>query len=315
MDHEFSVGEAKATCPHQIALSNLIARFLAKQASKCTKRAYRSDLKIFFEELQIQDPREVLPDHIISYRNRLSESLKPATVARRLTVIRQFFDFCVDLDLLPRNPAKKVKPPRVNHSSTTNGLTREEAEELLRQPDRSTLMGKRDFAVLFLMINNGLRRSEVAAIRWGDFGEERGHTILTIRGKGGQEEITKIKSSVMEAIEEYKEASGRRFGRDTPLFITSRTKVGDAGKRAEEPLSPETIRVMVKRYAELAKIKKRVSPHSLRHTCITLSLDGGASIRQAQYLARHGDPKTTMRYDSNRGNLDDHGTDYIHLSP
>ncbi|MCK5119820.1 MAG: tyrosine-type recombinase/integrase, partial [Candidatus Latescibacteria bacterium] len=232
-----------------------------------------------------------------------------------LTVIRQFFGFCVDLDLLSKNPADKIKAPKVDHLSTTNGLSKEEAEEFLRQPDRSTLRGKRDFAMLFLMINNGLRRSEVTAIRWGDFGQERGYSILMIRGKGAQEDITKIKPSVMEAIEAYKEASGRAFGKDSPLFITSRTKGGEPSERAEKALSPETIRVMVKKNAALAQIKKRVSPHSLRHTCITLCLDGGGSIRQAQYLARHGDPRTTMRYDRNRNNLDDHGTDYVQLRP
>ena len=79
------------------------------------------------------------------------------------------------------------------------------------------------------------------------------------------------------------------------------------------PLSSVSIRLIVKKYARLAGIEKQISPHSLRHTAITLSLDGGATIRQVQYLAGHSDPKTTMRYDRHRNNLDDHATDYINL--
>ena len=83
--------------------------------------------------------------------------------------------------------------------------------------------------------------------------------------------------------------------------------------RIGKPLSAKGIRNIVQKYGRMAGIDKRISSHSLCHTCVTLCLDGGGTIRHAQYLARHDDPKTTIRYDRNRNNLDDHGTDYIRL--
>lgn len=74
-----------------------------------------------------------------------------------------------------------------------------------------------------------------------------------------------------------------------------------------------TVYRVVKARARKAGIQKRITPHSLRHTAITLALDGGASVRQVQQLAGHRDPKTTMRYDRNRENLDHHGSDYIRI--
>ena len=107
------------------------------------------------------------------------------------------------------NPALTVRSPKVSQSSTTNGLTKEQAESLLRQPDKSTVMGKRDYVILSLMLHNGLRNSEVTSICWGDFSQERGYVVLNIRGKGGKANIAKIKPKVMAAVEDYTQASDR----------------------------------------------------------------------------------------------------------
>jgi len=110
--------------------------------------------------------------------------------------------------------------------------------------------------------------------------------------------------SVLRALEEYVAKSGRERSPEAPLFVATQHN------RGEIPLSTNTIAQIVRRRAGTTK---RITPHSLRHTAITLALDGGATVRQAQYLASHADPKTTMRYDRNRENLDDHGCDYIKI--
>ena len=155
--------------------------------------------------------------------------------------------------------------------------------------------------------------SEVTKIRWGDFGQERGHVVLNIHGKGGKESITKIKPKVMAAIEGYVQDSGREMGMDSPLFVGEMTNSVIHWNRIGQALSAGGIRYMVKKYAKMAGIGKRISPHSLRHTCVTLCLDGGGTIRHAMYLARHAQPGSTTLYDRHRNNLDDHGTDYIRL--
>lgn len=300
---EFSEGAGKS-------LDELLEDFLSNQLSYQTKRAYEGDVRQFFAKQGLTHPKDVTLSHVTCYRNSLAAGCKPATIARKLTVLRQFFEFCVGIGLLSKNPAKAVKSPKVPQYSNTNGLTKEEAELLLRQPDRNTVIGKRDYSILCLMLHNGLRRSEVANIKWEDFGEARDRITLTIHGKGGKVNMTKVKASVMQGIQEYIQASGRVLSPESPLFTA--TKRSDPSQ-AEKPISAETIYRIVKKYVKMAGIKKRISPHSLRHTSITLCLDGGGSLRQAQHLARHDDPRTTMRYDRNRFDLDNHGTDYIRL--
>jgi site-specific recombinase XerD len=296
-----------------LELSKAIKQFLAKYLSPRTKKAYLGDIQGFVSWVGTVNLSDVTQEKIARYRDKLLGEKEPATVARKLTALRQFFSFCVTNNLLDRNPAEGILAPKVSNLSYTNGLTKEQAEALLRQPDKGTLIGKRDYAMLCLMIHNGLRRSELANIRWGDFSEERNYFVLKIRGKGGKEEVTKIKPKVMAAVEYYTIASGRQLEKDTPVFVGIDTNSVRYWNRLGKPMSTEAIRKMVKGYAVQAKIEQEISPHSLRHTCITLSLDGGASIRQAQYLARHSDPKMTIRYDRNRNNLDNHGTDYIRL--
>ena len=294
-------------------IEELTNQFLSNQVSAHTRRAYRSDIMSFLSVFSMDRLAHVTADEIAVYRDSLLERLQPSTVARRLTVIRQFLDFCVSVRLLKSNPAQTVRSPKVSQYSSTNGLTREQAESLLRQPDRTTVKGKRDYAILCLMLHNGLRNSEVTGIRWGDFYEERGHVVLSVRGKGEKRGVTKIKPSVMAAIRDYVWVSGRELDAGSPLFIGESTNSVIHWNRAGKPLSPGGIRYIVSEYARLAGIGKRITPHSLRHTCVTLCLDGGGTIRHAQYLAQHEDPKTTIRYDRNRNNLDDHGTDYIKL--
>jgi len=297
----------------KLIIDELITQFLSNQLSEHTRRAYKCDIRIFLDTFSGRDLEKITPEDIACYRNSLLKALQPATVARKLAVIRQFFRFCVGNGFLKRNPAQMVRSPKVSQYTTTNGLTKEQAESLLRQPDRNTVMGKRDYAILCLMLHNGLRNSEVTNIQWGDFAEERGNVILNIRGKGGKESVTKIKPVVMAAIEDYVQSSGRELDKDSPLFIGEKTNSVIHWNRIGKPLSTGGIRYIVKKYGRMAGINKRISPHSLRHTCITLCLDGGGTIRHAQYLARHEDPKTTIRYDRNKNNLDDHGTDYIRL--
>lgn len=290
----------------------ILQAFLELQTNENTHRAYANDLKDFFQITGHVhfDPISISSKDIIIFRQKITEKNKPSTVVRKLIVVKRFFRFCLEKGLIAENPTNEVRIPRVDQESRTNGLTKKQAELLLRQPDRTTLIGKRDYAILSLLLYNGLRRSEVCNVRWGNFGEERGHFVLRIRGKGEKDFLTKIQPKVMKAIEGYKAASQRQWRPEISVFVAVR-KAGRS--ESQEPLSPESIRVIVHKYANQAGIRKQISPHSLRHTAITMALDNGASIRQAQYMANHSDPKMTMRYDRNRSNLDHHGTDFINL--
>jgi len=280
--------------------------FLAGRLTDKTRRAYRQDLEAFFAFTGITEPCAITADHVTAFRNHLMDaSARPATVARKLTTIRAFCDHLVYHKLLERNPAdtKVVRAPRVSGASRTQGLTAGQAERVLEAPDRATVIGSRDYAVLKWLLYLGLRREELCRITLGDLGEERGYRIVRITGKG-QDRVLPVKAGVWQAAVDYLEKSGRVLSQEpvsTPLFVPTRNN--RTGKLAKS-LDASMIWRVVRRYVKTAGIKKRISPHSLRHTAITLAMDSGATLRQAQTFSGHKDPKTTVRYDRTREDLD-----------
>ena len=281
--------------------------FLAGRLTEKTRCAYRQDLDAIFTFAGVTRPSEITPDRVIAWRNSLMDAgSRPATVARKLTTLRAFFDHLVYHKLLERNPAdtKMVKAPKVSSASRTQGLTAGQAERVLEEPDRTTVIGSRDYGIVKWLLYLALRRDELCRIVLGDLGEERGYRTVRISGKGGQDRVLPVKAGVWQAALEYLEKSGRVLGQEsdqTPLFLPTRNnRTGELAKS----LDPSMVWRIVKRYVKAAGIKKRISPHSFRHTSITLALDAGASLRQAQTFAGHKDPKTTIRYDRTREDLD-----------
>lgn len=301
--------------------------FLTGALSERTRAAYRRDVEGFLDwlhEVGIEDVGEITPDELLAYRNHLLTYLKPASVARKLSVLRNFFDLCQEKGISQSNPARsrRVRSPKVSSYSTTAGLNQAQAEALLRQPDRSTLLGRRDYAILSLMLHTGLRRSEVVAAKCGDFVTKLGYRVLIVVGKGNKPRDVKVPEKVWRAINEYLQDSRREISSQSPLFVPVPDSRSAEMKGAEEtPLSAEAIWWMVQKYAKQAgflpegqdRKSVNITPHSLRHTFITLALAGGAPLHKVQYAAGHSDPRTTERYDRDRENLDDNATDYVRL--
>lgn len=279
--------------------------FLAGRLTEKTRAAYRQDLNAFFTFAGVRRPADITADQVTAWRNSLMDAgLRPATVSRKLTAVRCLCDHLVYHGHLARNPAdpKVVRAPRTSGASRTQGLTHGQAERLLEAPDRTTLRGARDYAILRWLLQLGLRREELCTLTLADLGEERGHRTARIAGKGGKDRLLPLKPSLWQATLAYLEKSGRALDREpaaAPLFTSTRR----AGKPPVR-LTARMVWYIVTRYVRMAGIRKRISPHSLRHTAITLALDAGATIRQAQTFSGHADPKTTVRYDRTREDLD-----------
>lgn len=306
MERELSLSAAVIDEPIAIQLDPREA-FLAGRLTEKTRRAYRQDLEAFFTFTGVAEPSAISTDRVTAWRNSLMDAgSRPATVARKLTTLRVFCEHLVYQKLLERNPAdtKVVKSPKVSSTSRTQGLTAGQAERVLEEPDRTTVIGSRDYAIVKWLLYLGLRREELCHILLDNLGEERGHRTVRITGKGGQDRVLPVKPSVWQAALDYLEKSGRVLGQEsthTPLFLPTRNnRTGKLSKTMDTSM----VWRIVKRYVKAAGIKKRISPHSLRHTAITLALDAGASLRQAQTFAGHKDPKTTIGYDRTRENLD-----------
>ena len=290
--------------------------FLAGQLTERTRAAYRQDLEAFFRFAGVRRPEEITAGAVTSWRNAMmAAGARPATVARKLTALRAFCEHLVYHGILEKNPAdpKIVKAPRVSGASRTHGLTAGQAERLLEGPDRSTVRGSRDYAILKWLLHLGLRREELCRVRLSDLGEERGYRIVRVAGKGGKDRVIPLQEGVWRSAIEYLEKSGRPLGEEgSSAALFAPTRNNRTGK-LEKALDPRTVWQIVTRWVKRAGIRKHISPHSLRHTSITLALDGGATLRQAQTFAGHADPKTTVRYDRTREDLDNSAAHLIHL--
>ena len=318
------MGNRLAVVDQAVATSELLKPFLAGQLSSNTIRAYQYDIAQFFglqdiRQLTLEHVRGVALKDVVEYRNRLMATYQPATVNRKLSAVRSVFDYFVDAGVMERNPIKSkfVRGPKVAQESLTQGLTKEEAEKLLQQPNRNTLIGKRNYAMLLLMLHDGLRRAEVCSLRCGDLKREGYYTILHVLGKGGKLRTAKIKPVVMTAIADYLKARNVDLeAAETaklPLFVGHAHGYVPWQGKTESGLTGEALRQMLVKYVRQAGITKRIHPHSLRHTFTTLAIEGGAKIHQVQQALGHADPKTTMRYFRAYENLEDNATDYVRL--
>jgi site-specific recombinase XerD len=211
-------------------------------------------------------------------------------VARRLATLAGFYRYAVQEGALPHSPVAHVRRPSVARDSQTLGLDREETVRFLAAAESASA---RDHALVCLLILNGLRVSEACAADVADLGVERVHRVLAVVCKGDQRTLVPLAPRTVRAIDA---ALGGRA--DGPLLVSN---TGDRLDRHDAAR-------IVTRLAHRAGLAKRITPHSLRHTMVTLALDAGVSLRDVQDAARHADPRTTRRYDRARHGLDRHAT-------
>jgi integrase/recombinase XerD len=301
----------KAELDYPVAPEQVINTLL-KNVSKASARIYQTDAKQFGDwliehSLNIQT---VNFQHLSDYRAELAEKYtNPQTAARKLVVVRRLLDIAVLLAIRPDNPAKSVKGFKSGLTESPHrALKKTEAKELLATIDRSTKKGKRDYALLMLLLRTGIRRAEAAGLTLADVQMEQGHHIAVIQhGKGNKRRVAKLPVDVHRAISDYIEAIGLK-GDKQNLFITFRK--GDHPQT--KPISGLDIQLLVEKYAKEAGIGK-LTPHGLRASFVTLALEGGAKLEQVQYAAGHADPRTTERYQKRKLNLDNNAVDFLRL--
>jgi site-specific recombinase XerD len=269
----------------------LVHEFLnSLDVSPQTTRTYREALKNF---LQWAGGREVItPIDVKAYKEWLRRERAANTVATYLVALRRFFQYCVTEGYLPLNPVENVKSIRRPRGHLRQDLAREGIRQLLAAVDRGTAAGRRDFAIINLMVRNGLRVIEIQRANVGDLEDRQGRRILRVFGKGRDErdEFVVLTDPVVQAIGEYL-ATRLPLTRSDPLFI------GIGGRNRGGRLTTRSISRQVNRYMIKARVKsEKVSPHSLRHSFVTLAIQSGASIVEAQVAARHRSIETTRVY-------------------
>ena len=170
-------------------------------------------------------------------------------------------------------------------------LTQEEAQALLRAPDRRILHGKRDYAILFTLLTTGLRKAELCNLKGQDIKTYRNQIVIDVTGKGKRHRRIGLKHDVYKAIQAYAKTHGNSSP-DHAIFYT----LGKHGLCKEQPLTHKAVDCMIRKYSKMALIRKRVTPHTLRHTFATSLLDAGTDLKTVQELMGHSHIRTTERY-------------------
>jgi site-specific recombinase XerD len=284
--------------------------FIYKSVSEDTRSAYTRAIREFFAFVAHVHPSQVAPSDVIAYRDhlRINKRRKPNTVVTKLAIVRSFFEYLRAGGVITVNPAstKLVTPPELPTNPQGRALTAKEVRYLLSGPDRSKVDGARDYAILLVMLRLSLRLAEVSQLRVSSVKWSHGRWTLRCKIKGGKEEVWPLPKDVKEAFDGYlkldRERRGtlRSGGDEAYLFqpiVNYRTLEFD------RPLSTRMVQKIVGRWAEFTGIG-HVTPHDLRRTVVTKLLNDGHTYREVQMVTKHKDPKTVMRYDHARENLD-----------
>lgn len=277
-----------------------------------TKRAYESDVKDFCRFVGIQTPTEmrmVTRPHIIAWRKTLEErKLSASTIRRKLSALSSLFEFLCESNAVANNPVDGVKRPGEGiNEGKTPAISDAQARRLLEAPDRTTLKGKRDRAILAVFLFHGLRSEELCTLKVKDITARRGVTYLRVLGKGSKIRFLPAHAGALEKINDYLDVAGHRNEPNSPLFRPIKNPLtGDLDKSLTGAAIYSNV---VKHYAKEVDINiEGFCVHALRATAATNALENEADIAEVQEWLGHATISTTRLYDRRKKKPEDSPT-------
>jgi integrase len=220
------------------------------------------------------------------------DALAPSTVNVKLSAVRRLVEEARRNGLISAEDATNLSDiPNVRQRGNRlgNWLTREQAKELLQVPDRSTLKGKRDYAIIALLVGCALRRRELAMLEMSDIQEREGRWVIAdLCGKGNRIRTVAVPLWVKNAINAWLDSAELLEGK----LFRSVTKGGNV---ARSSLSDWAVWSVVQQSAEQIGIE-RFGAHDLRRTCAKLCRKSGGDLEQIKFLLGHSSIQTTERY-------------------
>lgn len=270
----------------------LVAAWLASFNSVHTQKAYARDMKMWlkFCDQHDLDPLQAIRAHIDLWKTQKAGYADPsdASLSRRISSISSWYDYLVHEEVLTRSPAAHIRRPKIDpYYSSTHGLDQAGAKAMIAAAGD---FGARELAVVGGLLLTGLRVSELVLADVDDLGHEQGFRTIDVTRKGGAKQRLSLSEAAALVLDSY--VADRSDG---PLVVTK------SGAR----ISVHQVARIVRKVALAAKVPHadKISPHSLRHTFVTLSFESGAAIEDVQNAVGHRDPKTTVRYNRARQQL------------
>lgn len=259
-----------------------------KELDDKTVKAYRIDLRQFFEHIHLD---ELKKSNIEDYITDLHKTYKQKTIKRKLASIKAFYNYLEEEELIVENPFRKIKVKFKEEIVLPRIVMREEIERLLNymyssanRTDKCTLW-LRDVAVVETFFATGARVYEISNMKKDCIDLNSG--LICLRGKGKKERYVQIGSAeVLRLLKNYYEANIQAINNSGYFFINSR------GRRFTE----QSIRIMIKKYVTDAGIERNITPHMFRHSVATFLIEEGVDISCVQMILGHSSIKTTQIY-------------------
>ncbi len=267
----------------------LDAIWMERGLSQNTLGAYRADLMTLSRGLAEHDKsidQADKADLLAFIAKRVESGAKPRSTARQLSSFRRFFRYIMREGMRDTDPTADIEMPRIGRSLPQT-LTEDEVDSLLNAPNTDEPLGHRDRAMLEILYATGLRVSELINITQSQINFNQG--VLRIVGKGDRERLIPLGEESLRWTREFIDGPRMEILLERQTDYLFPTRRGDRMTR-------QAFWHIIKRYAEKANIRSKMSPHSLRHAFATHLLNRGADLRVVQLLLGHSDLSTTQIY-------------------
>lgn len=266
------------------------ALWLEDGLSRNSLESYRRDLRIFSEWLDSSRNKSLVraehSDLLAYLANRFQKNIKPRSAARLLSSIKRFYRYLYREGRILADPSLQIDAPKLPRG-LPGVLTEDDVQALILAPDLRTALGLRDRAMLETLYASGLRVSELVALNVSQLNRNAG--VLRVMGKGAKERLVPVGEEALDWIRKY-------LAEARPLLLRARSCDALFVTARAQAMTRQAFWNLIKRYAAHAGIRKKVSPHTLRHAFATHLLNHGADLRVVQLLLGHTDISTTQIY-------------------
>ena len=282
-------GTERVKGPKEVIDRFLDAIWMERGLSENTLGAYRADLLALNQRLSDQGLELVSASKsdILDYVSwRVEGGAKPRSTARQLSSFRRFFRYMLREGVISEDPTAQIAMPKIGRS-LPQSLTEEEVDSLLSAPNVSDPLGHRDRAMLELLYATGVRVSELINLKMSQLNLNQG--VLRIIGKGDRERLIPLGDEAQDWLRDFIDGPRVEILLERQSEYLFPTRRGDRMTR-------QAFWHIIKRYAKKAGVRKKLSPHTVRHAFATHLLNNGADLRVVQLLLGHSDVSTTQIY-------------------